>query len=230
MKIDRIKAFQNLIGIDFDDRRLLTKALTHRSCEKSPVNNERLEFLGDSVLGLVITEYLYRRYRGEAEGFLAKIKAYLVSSDTLFHKAEQIDLGKYMIIGKGEEKSGGRKRISILADAMEAIIGAVYLEKGLDTSRRFVLNLYKEDLKKANINLSDYYDYKTVLQEYVQKTYRKVPVYKITNERGPDHQKIFDVEVIVNNEVMGYGSGHSKKEAEQIAAKQAYCKITSQEG
>lgn len=225
MKIDLVKSFQNKIKIEFGKRDLLVKALTHRSCDHAKTNNERLEFLGDSVLGLVITEYLFKIFPKQPEGYLAKLRAYLVRAEKLKEKADSISLGKYVFIGKGEEKSGGRERTSILANAMEAVIGAIYLDKGLDIVRKFILNLYKEDLKKENIRLNECFDYKTLLQEYVQKNYRETPKYVIAGERGPDHKKIFDVEVIINEKKLGYGSGYSKKEAEQLAAKQAYTKL-----
>ncbi|MCK9477028.1 MAG: ribonuclease III [Candidatus Muirbacterium halophilum] len=227
MKINKFIAFQNKIDIQFKNQDLVVIALTHRSCDHMSNNNERLEFLGDSVLGLVISEYLYKKFPNEAEGFLAKARAFLVREEKLKDKADEMELGKYIVIGKGEEKTGGRERTSILANAVEAIIGAVFLDKGIDIVRTFILKLYKEDLKKENIKLKEFFDYKTMLQEFVQKKYRDTPKYIIKGERGPDHNKIFEIEVMVNDKSLGFGNGHSKKEAEQVAAKQAYIKLTN---
>ncbi|PLX17825.1 MAG: ribonuclease III [Candidatus Muiribacterium halophilum] len=225
MKIDLVEAFENKLKIKFKNRNYLKTALTHRSVEEAPGHNERLEFLGDSVLGLVISEKLYKRFPEEPEGFLAKAKSYLVRAEMLNEKAQTLDLGKYIFIGHGEEVSGGRTRSSILADGLEAVIGAIFLDRGLDTAKKFILRLYKHDLKKENIKLTESFDYKTMLQEFVQKQYRKTPVYKVVGENGPDHCKVFEIVVLINNKEMGWGSGYSKKEAQQIAAKQAYTKL-----
>ncbi|MFA5479349.1 MAG: ribonuclease III [Candidatus Muiribacteriota bacterium] len=226
-----VEALENKIGVDFSNKKLIEKALTHRSYEECGDNNETLEFLGDSVLSVIISEHIYKRFPGENEGFLAKLRAFLVRAEKLKEKADIIGLGKYIFIGKGEEKTGGRERASILSNALEAVIGAVYLDKGIDITAEFVLNLYNEDLKKENIDLNMFFDYKTQLQEYAQKKFRETPEYKVINQRGPDHRKIFEVEVKIHKNTYGYGSGYSKKEAEQIAAKQAYAKlIKPQEG
>ncbi|MGM0608583.1 MAG: ribonuclease III [Candidatus Muiribacteriota bacterium] len=227
MQIENIiEAFENKINIKFNNKTILKRALTHSSCDETDIDNETLEFLGDSVLGLIISEYLILNFPKENEGFLAKVRAYLVRTEKLHEIALKMELGKYLLIGKGEEKSGGRKRSSILANALEAVIGAVYLDKRLDTTAKFVLNIYKEDLKKKNIDLNQFFDFKTKLQEFCQKKFHQIPVYKVISERGPDHNKIFEIEVNITNKVFGYGTGHSKKEAEQNAAKEAYFKIS----
>lgn len=212
----------------FADTALLDEALTHKSYvneRKSPDarHNERLEFLGDAVLSLVISEYLAVRHSRLSEGALSKLKAKLVSEPSLADAARRLGLGACLKLGRGEELSKGREKTSLLADALEAVIAAVYLDGGLEASRAFTLEALAEELHqieslRANPGGDDY---KTRFQEWCQKRYELLPRYITVRESGPDHQKQFDVEVLVGAKVVGVGRGHSKKEAEQVAAQQA---------
>ena len=217
-----MKKLEDVIGHHFKNPELLLTALTHSSFaneakEKRWQNNERLEFLGDSVLGVITTSYLYRKYPNVMEGELTKMRASLVCEGSLCECARGIGLGDYLRLGKGEESGGGRKRDSILADAFEALIGALYLDAGEPVARkfvhRFVLERRHEDGTAG--------DYKTTLQEIVQKNHGEVLSYRLLGTDGPDHEKSFLVEVLLNSNVIGHGKGHSKKEAEQMAAKEA---------
>lgn len=218
---------QNLmktLKVRFNDSTLLFQALTHKSYANemgdSVKHNERLEFLGDSVLGLIINEYLYLKFNTYAEGELAKIKSVLVSDATLAERATALGLGRYIQIGHGEEKSGGRRRKALLEDVFEALIGAIYLDQGFETTKEFALRVFDETFER--IREDDFYlDYKTLLQEKVQKKMRITPHYVVALEQGPDHDREFHVEVSIKNKVMGKGVGKNKKEAEQQAAKTA---------
>ncbi|MBE6774820.1 MAG: ribonuclease III [Ruminococcaceae bacterium] len=213
--------FERVIGYEFKDKGLLRTALTHSSYanEKhlSGECNERLEFLGDSVLGIITAEYFYHNLNHLPEGEMTKKRAACACEKSLHSFAREISLGKYIYLGKGEERMGGRKRASILADAFEAVIGAIYLDGGLENARRFVLDFVK---KAADEQLS-FVDYKTVLQEIIQKNPDEHLSYAVVAESGPDHDKRFEVEVYLNSNTIGYGKGKSKKIAEQQAAKQA---------
>lgn len=212
-------------GITFEDRGLLKLALTHRSYlsvtgQGPRESNERLEFLGDSVLGLVTSEFLYRRHPDEHEGQLTKTKSLLVSKAILSRRALRMGLGRYVLMSHSEVESGGRQRLSILADAFESVLGAIYLDQGFETARKFI---HQWLLAESDAIASDkrHTNYKSHLQEYVQSTYRTHPVYRIRSEYGPDHQKHFMVEVMVGRRTLGEGRGHNKKEAEQAAARDA---------
>ncbi len=212
-------------GITFRDPGLLKLALTHRSylsvTGQSPrESNERLEFLGDSVLGLVTSEFLYRRHPDEHEGQLTKTKSLLVSKAILSRRALRMGLGRYVLMSHSEIESGGRQRLSILADAFESVLGAIYLDQGFETARGFI---HKHLLADSDEIVADkrHTNYKSHLQEYVQSTYRTHPVYRIRSEYGPDHSKHFMVEVMVGRRTLGEGRGHNKKEAEQAAARDA---------
>ncbi len=183
-------------------------------------SNERLEFLGDSVLGLVTSEFLYRRHPDEHEGQLTKTKSLLVSKAILSRRALKMGLGRYVLLSHSEVESGGRQRLSILADAFESVLGAVYLDQGFETARAFI---HKHLLSDSDAIVADkrHTNYKSHLQEYVQSTYRTHPVYRIRSEYGPDHSKHFMVEVLVGKKTLGQGRGHNKKEAEQAAARDA---------
>ncbi|HSA62945.1 MAG TPA: ribonuclease III [Nitrospiraceae bacterium] len=207
---------------------LLNEALTHRSQvneRKSPdrKHNERLEFLGDAVLSLIISDYLATRYPQLSEGALSKLKAKLVSEVSLARAARRLDLGARLQLGRGEELSKGREKTSLLADALEAVIAAVYLDGGLEASRNFTLDVLAEELMQIDSSQAkpggD--DYKTRFQEWCQKRYELLPRYVTVRETGPDHQKVFEVEVQVDGRVVGAGQGRSKKEAEQVAAQRA---------
>ncbi len=228
----RLQALAELcrtLGVTFNDYKLLHQALTHTSYanETKGANvrhNERLEFLGDAVLDLIISSYLFSQCPHLPEGELTKARAQVVCEQTLAKRALALGIGEYLLLGKGEALSGGRERISILADAFEAIIGAVYLDGGFKSAARYVLNQLKSEL--TLVEGGDYFkDYKTWLQEIVQKNNDSKIAYEVINERGPDHDKSFEVAVLVNSERMGTGWGKSKKEAEQQAARQALVKF-----
>lgn len=209
----------------FADRNLIETALTHRSHayragQERLQSNERLEFLGDSVLGLIVNEYLFRRYRDRSEGELTKMKSLIVSRAVLSRAAESLQLGRHLILAPGEVDAGGRTRASILSDAFEAVLGALYLDGGLEPVQRFVR---RELLSTLEETLTDHQlaNYKSLLQEKVQASLKTPPRYKVTATSGPDHAKRFVVEVVVRGRVLGRGEGNSKKLAEQRAAREA---------
>lgn len=221
--MESIEKFEQIIGYTFNDKRLIQQAFSHSSYanekKKPGGSNERLEFLGDSVLSIVVSEYLYTHLTHIAEGELTKLRASLVCEKSLHVFARQISLGDFLMLGKGEENTGGRERPSILADAFEAVIAAIYLDGGLEAARRHILRFIPEDIqhrKKPVFN-----DFKTILQEIVQKNPEEKVEYILAGEEGPDHNKRFVVEVCLNSNVIGKGKGKSKKEAEQLAAKEA---------
>lgn len=222
-----IKDLEEAIGYRFQNINLLQNALAHSSYanerwHNSLLSNERLEFLGDSILGMVVAEYLFRNFQDRPEGELTRMRADMVCEQTLAAVAERIGLGKHLLLGNGEEQGGGRKRESILADAVESIIAASYLDGGMEAARgiiqRFVLcNVPVSRMRNA--------DYKTTLQECVQQKKNQVLTYVLMGESGPDHDKQFEVAVQLNGKVIGTGSGGSKKRAEQSAAKSALEKL-----
>ncbi|KGG81146.1 ribonuclease III [Caloranaerobacter azorensis] len=224
-----LEELQEKIGYRFCNINLLNRALTHSSYanehKKLKIKyNERLEFLGDSVLGLVVSDYIFEKYPKFPEGELTKLRAVIVCETSLSTVAKKLNLGIYLLLGKGEEATGGRERISILADALEALIGSIYLDGGLKEARKFVLNVLKniiEDAVEGKILI----DYKTQLQEVIQKNNKSSVCYNVMNEYGPDHNKIFQVKVSLNNRVLGEGIGRSKKDAEQCAAKNALIRL-----
>lgn len=213
--------FEKVIGYEFKNKSLLETALTHSSYANEKQTgkdcNERLEFLGDSVLGVITADYFYHNLAHLPEGEMTKKRAACVCEKSLHGFAKQINLGKYLLLGRGEDNTGGRHRASILADAFEAVIGAIYLDGGLENVRKFVLGFIKEAAAKQ-LSLRDY---KTELQEIIQKNPDEHLTYILVGESGPDHDKRFEVEVMLNSNVVGYGMGKSKKLAEQQAAKQA---------
>jgi ribonuclease-3 len=212
----------------FNDSALLDEALTHKSYVNerkgsSQSHNERLEFLGDAVLSLIVSDYLATRYPQLSEGALSKLKAKLVSEPSLAAAARRLDLGVRLRLGRGEELSKGREKTSLLADGLEAVIAAVYLDGGLEAGRVFTLDALADELghiESSQTKPGDD-DYKTRFQEWCQRRYELLPRYVTVHETGPDHQKLFRVEVSVGEQVVGCGQGHSKKEAEQAAAKRA---------
>ena len=224
---DRKKAllqFQRRLGVRFRNISLLNLALCHRSYanEVGEVdNNERLEFLGDSVLGLTMSQHLYENLTGEAEGALARVKSAVVSEKSLVSAARRVRLDQMVLIGKGEEASGGRTKKAILADSLEAVIGAYYLDSGLSAARRLVEEHLTADVRGV-LEDRQRRDYKTLLQELVQQRFKSYPRYKVTQTRGPDHDQTFWTEVTVQRRVYGPGRGKSKKEAEQQAAEIAF--------
>jgi ribonuclease-3 len=211
------------LGWQVRDRDLLERAVAHRSwCAEHPNQepNERLEFLGDAVLGLITTDYLIRRYPDLPEGELAKARAAVVNSASLASVARQVELGRALLLGKGEDASGGRSKASILADSMEAVIGAIYLDGGYELAEDIVLRLVGDRLHVAAKGPGED-DYKTRLQELCARDYDEPPSYRVT-EHGPDHAKVFEAEVLVAGCSRGRGQGRSKKQAEQMAARRAW--------
>ena len=201
----------------------MNEALTHPSYanegRKHLKNNQRLEFLGDSVLSIIVAQHLFEHYRHLPEGELTKLRASLVCEKSLHQFALQIHLGDYLVLGKGEEMTGGRERPSILADAFEAVIASIYLDSGLEAARDFVLRFIPQKLDVKKMTYVS--DYKTALQEIIQKNREEKIEYVLVEEKGPDHNKLFTVEVHLNSNVIGTGTGRSKKQAEQVAAKEA---------
>ncbi|MBN2532923.1 MAG: ribonuclease III [Spirochaetales bacterium] len=220
--------FQKLIGLRFRRLDLLNLAFTHRSYanefQGDIDNNEKLEFLGDSILGLVINEYLFINLPGRTEGDLSKIKSFVVSESSLEVIAKKIKIDNFILIGKGEEYSGGRTKKAIIGDAMEALIGAYYLDSGFKKIKKFIYHHFIPEINKVLENRHRK-DYKTLLQEYVQKKYKTYPKYSITQKKGPDHDKTFWMSVTIKSKIYGPGQGKNKKEAEQNAAMIAYTTI-----
>lgn len=214
------------MGLDAVDQALFAQALAHRSwCAENPgqESNERLEFLGDAVLGLVVTAYVYRSYPALPEGQLAQVRAAVVNSGSLAEAAEEIGLGEFLLLGRGEHASGGREKPSILADALEAVIGAVYLDLGWEVARKLVMDLLGEQIVEAAAGPGNR-DYKTRLQELGARDYDELPRYDVEGS-GPDHAKRFTATVNLGGEAMGSGAGRSKKQAEQAAARAAWKKL-----
>lgn len=214
---------EDSIQYTFKNKKLLTEALSHSSYanenKKNRKSNERLEFLGDSVLSIVVSQYLFEHFSHFPEGDLTKIRASLVCEKSLHVFAKQIGLGKHLLLGKGEENTGGRERASILADAFEALIAAIFLDGGLEAARTHILRFIPKDLdlqKNPAFN-----DYKTILQEIIQQNPEEKVEYVIVDQSGPDHNKAFTVNVCLNGHIIGVGTGRSKKEAEQMAAREA---------
>jgi len=214
------------LGYAFQDATLLERALTHRSFSneqrdlRSP-NNERLEFLGDTVLGFVIGDMIYRAFPNLQEGALSKIKAHLVSASTLAAKGKDLGLGRYLRMGAGEARSGGSEKLSLLADAFEAIVAAIYLDGGLAASEGFVRRVFTPDVAGIDVGDLSFHDYKTALQETAQSLGLPLPEYRVVDEYGPDHEKSFVVEVYWDGESFALGKGSSKREAQRKAAKEA---------
>lgn len=212
-------------GITFKNPALLQQALSHSSyCheypEVAPESNERLEFLGDAVLGMVVAEKLYQDYPGLDEGTMTKLRSALVREDTLAHVAQALNLGDYLCLGKGEESGGGRSRPANLARALEALIAAIYLDSGLAVVRDFILKWFRAELKEAAERGTEV-NHKSELQELVQSRGQTAPEYRVVEAVGPDHDRLFTIEVLVDGKVLGCGSGKSKKAAESAAAHRA---------
>ncbi len=222
-----LRLLEQKIGYEFKDKGLITTALTHSSyaneCKARGENvdyNERLEFLGDSVLSLVASVYLFKGNRNLFEGDLTKIRAGIVCENALYDYALEIGIGDYLRLGHGEEVTGGRTRKSLLADAFEALLAAIYLDAGFSTARKFVLPYLMVAAEKL-VKTGSTEDYKTILQKFVQQNKGDILEYVMTGESGPSHNKTFEYDVLLNNNVIGSGSGSSKRDAEQEAAKQA---------
>ena len=216
-----MESLEKRLGYHFQRRELLSEALNHSSYANehkgSLSSNERLEFLGDSVLGFVSAEYLFERHPGLPEGDLTRMRASLVCEQSLYEVAKELDLGAYLKLGRGEESGGGRERQSILADAVEAVFAAVYLDGGIEAVRELIIRVLLGRAPAAE----ERKDYKTTLQEVVQRRSGQVLTYHMVSQSGPDHNKTFLFEVRLNGLSVGQGSGHSKKEAEQAAARDA---------
>lgn len=227
-----LSAFEKQAGVRFRRYDLLNLAFCHRSyANENPDqagNNEKLEFLGDSVLGLVVSEYLYKELSEKSEGDLAKIKSFVVSEQSLAEIAKSIRVDSFLLIGKGEENSGGREKRALLADAFEAIVGALFIDGGFKAAKKFILKQLVPEIEKVLAN-KHHKDYKTMLQELVQKEYRSYPRYQLLKRSGPDHAKIFWMEVVVNGHSYGPGRGTNKKEAEQAAAKAAWESLSEED-
>ena len=219
-----MRELEKVIGYTFQEKKYLEIALSHSSYTNEMKHatecNERQEFLGDAVLSIIVSDYLFRNYKHLPEGELTKIRASLVCEKSLFQFAQIIHLGDYLYLGKGEEMTGGRSRPSILADAFEALIAAIYLDGGIEAARKFVLGFIEKRLHEESPELL-YKDYKTILQEIIQQNREEALSYCLVDESGPDHDKRFVVEVHLNSNVIGKGVGRSKKQAEQMAAKEA---------
>jgi ribonuclease-3 len=224
-----MKDFEKLIGYTFKNSKLLEQALTHSSAigtgsPQGAAANERMEFLGDSVLSVVVSKYLYDTLKTQPEGYLTKLRASLVCEEALYKYAKKIDLGNRLTMGKGEENTGGRERKSILSDAFEALIAAIYLDSGLTKARDFVIGFLPDKAKLSSGKLISG-DYKTTLQEIVQQIPTNTIEYRLDSEVGLAHEKQFTASVFINRKLTGTGSGRSKKESQQQAARAALIKM-----
>jgi ribonuclease-3 len=226
MKEKSLHTLESMIGYTFNDKKLLELALTHSSYSNDKKsgklkNNERIEFLGDAVLELASSEFLYKQYPNKPEGELTRLRASLVCEPTLASDVRAIKLNEYLILGHGEELTGGRERDSIISDALEALIGAIYLDGGFANAKEFVRKFVLNDIENKHL----FYDSKTILQEIVQKQYKECVNYVLVGESGPDHNKSFEVEAVFRDVVLGRGVGATKKRAEQQAAYEALISI-----
>lgn len=229
-RMSDLKELQERIGYQFREERLLRQALTHSSYAnekhmKKLSDNERLEFLGDAVLEVTSSEFLYRNHPTMPEGDLTKLRASLVCEPTLAFCTKEMELGDYLYLGKGEEQTGGRERKSILSDALEAVIGAIYLDGGFEAAKRFVERFILTDIEHKKL----FFDSKTQLQEIVQAQYEEALHYELLGEEGPDHNKQFRVEARIGERAVGEGRGRTKKAAEQEAAYQALLALKLEE-
>ena len=226
---DLIKKFEKSIGYNFQNIKLLRKALTHSSFSNEKrldklANNERLEFLGDAVLELVTSEYIYNKNEKMFEGDLTKLRASIVCEQTLSLCAKDINLGDYILLGKGEAATGGRDRNSILSDALEAVIGAIYLDGGFTNAKEFINKYILTDVENKQL----FFDSKTILQEIIQSKFKETLRYELISEEGPDHNKKFTVVACIGEKELGKGIGRTKKSAEQEAAYRSILKLRSQ--
>ncbi|MEW5746686.1 MAG: ribonuclease III [Nitrospirota bacterium] len=227
------KEIEEILGYSFKNKKLLLTALTHKSFHhenagKVKTHNERLEFLGDSVLGLIIAEMLYLHERPLSEAEMSKMKSYLVKEAVLFEMASRLALGKYLRLGKGEESTGGRSKRSVLSDAFEAVVGALFLDSDYATARSVILKLFIDKIP-AVLSRQEGYDCKSELQEKCQSIFGLLPEYRIVKQEGEEHRKVFTAEVYINGCLYGSGTGKSKKEAQMAAAKGALERIVQGE-
>ena len=219
---------QQRIAYQFSNSELLERALTHKSYaneNRVPYHNERMEFLGDAILNLVVSEYLMKTCPDSTEGDLSRLRAAVVSEPALAAIAREIGLGSYILLGRGEEQTGGRNKGSLLANCLEALIASIYLDTGKESADAFVIRFFENIIQKTCTSRGTL-DHKTELQELCQERLKQLPEYKVVSESGPDHQKQFEVEVWIKGQVSGRGIGRSKKEAEQRAAKEAITRLT----
>lgn len=225
----RFRTLEKQLGYSFGKKEILKKALTHKSYanEKrlaASSQNERLEFLGDAVLELSVSEFLMERFPDYSEGDLSKLRAGVVNEKQLAELARRLELGNHLFLGRGEEQTSGREKNSLLADAFEALLGGIYLDGGYKKVKKVIFRQYGSLLERNPVT-HFYRDYKTDLQERSQAMFRSIPRYRLISERGPDHDKIFEVELSIRDRVLGKGSGRSKKEAEQVAACRALVEL-----
>jgi ribonuclease-3 len=222
-------SLEKAIGYTFKNKSLAEEAVTHKSFshesqESNVPFNERLEFLGDAVLGVVISEYLFNNYRDYSEAKLSRIRSYVVQETALAEAAERLNIGANLLLGKGEEMSGGREKPSLLANVFEALLAAIYLDSGMENAREFTLRTLEPKILEY-IDKSLVVDFKTKLQEVTQARFGMLPEYKVTTEKGPEHEKVFEVSVLINGERFGTGQGKTKKAASQMAAEESLQKI-----
>ncbi|MBR5922190.1 MAG: ribonuclease III [Clostridia bacterium] len=219
-----MKTFEDYLEYSFKNKKLLQNALAHSSYANEVrggvTSNERLEFLGDSVLSLIVSSYIYENYKQMPEGELTRLRSSLVCEKALCSFSRKLNMGEFLLLGKGERKNGGAERDSILADAFEAVLAAIYLDGGMAPARKLVMRFVLSELESCDVK-ADFKDYKTLLQEIIQRNPEESVTYVLTDEKGPDHDKLFTVEVRLNSNTIGTGTGKSKKEAEEMAAKQA---------
>lgn len=227
-RLEQLKEFENIIGYSFKNINLLNNALTHSSFISSRSefveHNERLEFIGDAILDMIISLYLYAKCKNSTEGNLTRFRSGIVCEQSLYNASSHLRLGRYLLLGKGEENTGGRKRVSILADAFEAVVAAIYIDGGIRKAREFILtNL--EDTINDSVEQRLFSDYKSFLQEYIQKKNSGKLTYRLAKEKGPDHDKTFEIELYLDDNIIGRGTGHSKKDAQQAAARDAIMRM-----
>lgn len=218
---------ESKLGYSFKNKQLIIEALTHKSFKK-PYNNERLEFLGDAVLDLIVGEYLFKKFPSSDEGTLSKIRASLVNENGFAHLANELNLGKYIYISLAEENNEGRTKLSLLSNAFEAVMGAIYLESGLGGTKSIVIKLLEECYPTIDLQTLSK-DYKTALQEYTQAKYGITPTYEMIGSSGPDHKKEFEIEVLLGDKTLATSIGKSKKEAQQKAAQIALDILSSED-
>lgn len=217
--MDKLKQIQKLLKYEFKNINLLKEAITHKSI-KSSINNERLEFLGDAVLDLIVGEYLYHKFNTQSEGDLSKLRASLVNEDSLAKIAKELKLGEFLYLSPAEENNGGRDKQSLISDALEALMGAIYLESGLNSVKVIFIDLLEKNFPDINLN-SLTKDYKTALQEVTQAQIGTAPKYELISSSGPDHKKSFEMAVLLNGKEIARATGNSKKAAEQACALKA---------
>lgn len=227
-RLKQLNEFESIIGYSFKDIGILNNALTHSSYVASKADflehNERLEFIGDAILDMIISLHLYKKCSNSPEGSLTRYRAGIVCEQSLYNASNRLNLGQYLLLSKGEESTGGRNRVSILADAFEALVAAIYLDGGIKKAKTFIIN-HLGDIIKDAVENKIFSDYKSFLQEHVQKNNSGKLSYKLLKEEGPDHNKTFEIALYLNNSMIGRGIGRSKKDAQQEAARAAIASL-----